>query len=373
VSTSLSVSTTPAASPPEYNVTGIDFAQRHHLRYTGPIIDFHSHVTMTRPEEPTHGPAGGAGVAGSSDAAALMLAEGESFGVVQTISMCAVQDIAPLRQRLGQRLLFNAMISKKPDDPDSAAFETLERFLQAGIVMVKLWAAPRGRDRGLVVDAPWRIEALKRARAAGIRLVMVHVADPDVWFASIYADAAKYGTKPEQYERLMRVMDQFPDLVWIAAHMAGDPEHPDHLDELLTRYPNLYIDTSATKWQVREVSPRREAIRALILKHPTRFLFGTDLVTRHPLPREHYTSRYWCQRTLWESDWEGPSPIADPDYTPPPGQPSTPILRGLSLPPEVLRGLYYDNALRLLQLAGCAAAITQPQETTVSPPADKLG
>ena len=30
----------------------------------------------------------------------------------------------------------------------------------------------------------------------------------------------------------------------------------------------------------------------------------------------HYVSRYWTQRTLWESDWEGRSPIADPDYTP---------------------------------------------------------
>ena len=45
-------------------------------------------------------------------------------------------------------------------------------------------------------------------------------------------------------------------------------------------------------------------------------MFGTDLVTRHHLTREHYVSRYWCQRTLWESTWAGPSPIADADYTP---------------------------------------------------------
>ena len=34
------------------------------------------------------------------------------------------------------------------------------------------------------------------------------------------------------------------------------------------------------------------------------------------MTREHYVSRYWCQRTLWESTWEGPSPIADPDWHP---------------------------------------------------------
>jgi hypothetical protein len=131
--------------------------------------------------------------------------------------------------------------------------------------------------------------------------------------------------------------------------MGGDPEHPDHLAELLERYPHFVMDTSATKWQVREVSPRRDAIRELVLRHPDRFLFGSDLVTRHGLVRDHYVSRFWCQRTLWESDWEGPSPIADPDYQPPaPGGPATPLLRGLALPAEVLTQVYHGNARRLL-------------------------
>ena len=39
--------------------------------------------------------------------------------------------------------------------------------------------------RGLFVDAPWRIEAARRARAAGVRVVMVHVGDPDAWFRTV--------------------------------------------------------------------------------------------------------------------------------------------------------------------------------------------
>src|SRR5262245_20139516 len=136
--------------------------------------------------------------------------------------------------------------------------------------------------------------------------------------------------------------------MWIGAHMGGDPEHPDHLEEMLERCPNLHFDTSATKWQVREVSPRRDAIRALITRYPDRFLFGSDLVTRHPLEREHYLSRYWCQRTLWESDWEGPSPIADADYKPTADQPPLPMLRGVGLPAETLEQVYYRNAQALL-------------------------
>ena len=87
--------------------------------------------------------------------------------------------------------------------------------------------------------------------------------------------------------------------------------------------------------------------RTLLCRHPQRFLFGSDLVTRHGLPREHYASRYWCQRTLWESSWEGRSPIADPDYTPAASEPATPPLRGLNLPPEVLEQVYHGNACRL--------------------------
>ena len=339
------------AAPPEHNVTGQDFADRHHLRYAGPIIDAHAHVVRTRPD-------------GSKDDSEWSVAEAETmlavaaeFGVVQTYSMCPPEDIPALRQRFGDRLRFNGPIGKKAADAqDEEAYRLLDRFLEAGVDVIKFWAAPRGRERGLFVDAPWRIEAARRARAAGVRVIMVHVSDPDAWFRTVYADAAKYGTKTDQYVGLVRMLEMFPDMTWIAAHMGGDPEHADHLEELLERYPNLYLDTSATKWQVREVSAHRDGVRALILRRPDRFLFGSDLVTRHGLPRDHYASRYWAHRTLWESAWEGRSPIADPDYAPEPGGPATPPLLGLDLPDHVLDRIYRGNALRVLPGAAARAA-----------------
>jgi len=336
---------------PEYNVTAIDYADRRHLRYDGPIIDFHAHVMVTRPGDPQSGPPPGTGPGASIEQAERMLDVGAEFGVHQTVTMCPPDDIEPLREGFGDRLAFNAMINKKTaDESDEQALRTLERFLELGVKVVKLWSAPRGRERGLFIDAPWRIDAVRRARSAGVRLVMVHVADPDAWFRTVYADSAKFGTKPEQYVGLERMMNLFPDLVWIGAHMGGDSEHPDHLQALLEEYPQFYIDTSATKWQVREVSPRAEAHRALVTKFADRFLFGTDLVTRHHLTREHYVSRYWCQRTLWESTWSGPSPIADGDYVAGEGGPATPTLRGVGLSDDVLAMVYFRNAERLLNL-----------------------
>jgi predicted TIM-barrel fold metal-dependent hydrolase len=336
-------------SPPEHNVTGIDYGERGHLCYRGRLIDVHAHVLSTRPEDPPNGPPRGTGPGASLEQAQTMLDVAEEFGIDQIVTMCFPDDMVPLRERFGERILFNTMVSKqKVDEPDDEVYRRLDRCLTLGTSMIKFWAAPRGRDRGLLVDTPWRIEAVRRARAAGVRIVMVHVADPDVWFRTVYADAAKYGTKTEQYVGLERMLQLFPDMLWIGAHMGGDSEHPDHLAALLEKHPHLYFDTSATKWQVREVSQRPEAIRDLICRYPDRFFFGSDLVTRHTLVREHYVSRYWCQRTLWESTWQGPSPIADPDWAAPEGGPSTPLLRGVGLPPDVLEKVYLRNAERLL-------------------------
>jgi predicted TIM-barrel fold metal-dependent hydrolase len=320
---------------PEHNVTGQDFSRREHFRYAGPLLDVHAHVTLMSDSRSP----------GIGQAEQMMAVAGE-FGVERVWSMCPPDDIPVLRERFGRRIAFNGSISKKRDEPEDVAYRLLDRFLEQGVRMIKFWAAPRGRDRGLFVDAPWRIEAARRARAAGVSVVMVHVADPDAWFRHLYTDPARYGTKPEQYAPFERMLAMFPDLTWIGAHMGGDPESPDHLEELLERYPHLYLDTSATKWQVREVSAHREAIRDLICRRPERFLFGSDLVTRPDLPREHYVSRYWCHRTLWESGWEAPSPIDDPDHDLE-GR-TTPTLRGLELPEAVLRQVYHDNARRLL-------------------------
>jgi hypothetical protein len=335
------------SGPPEHNVTGHDFTARGHFRYTGPpIMDAHAHVMVTR-----EGPDAGL------TQAEQMLEVAAEFGVRRVWSMCPPEDIAPLRERFGDRLEFIGPISKKLEEPEDVAYKLLDRFLEAGVAVLKFWAAPRGRSRGLFVNAPWRIEAVRRARAAGIRAVLVHVGDPDTWFRTTYSDSAYYGTKPEQYTGLLHLLELFPDMNWVAAHLGGDPEHPDHLEALLEKYPSLHFDTSATKWQVREVSPRRDAFRDLVCRHPDRFLFGSDLVTRPSLPRDHYVSRYWCQRTLWESVWEGPSPIADPDYVPEQGTGPTPALRGVGLPAKVLEQVYHANVMRVYSPSGDTAEL----------------
>jgi hypothetical protein len=159
---------------------------------------------------------------------------------------------------------------------------------------------------------------------------------------------------------------------WIAAHMGGFPEDLAFLDALLEAHPNLHLDTSATKWMVRELGrhPRDEVI-GFLEKWRGRILFGTDTVTtdEHLRPgekssemgkkaaspdaaRDLYASRYWTLRMMWEAGGETPSPISDPDLAMVAperhGPLDAPPLRGLALPPDLLRILYRDAALALL-------------------------
>jgi hypothetical protein len=66
-----------------------------------------------------------------------------------------------------------------------------------------------------------------------------------------------------------------------------------------------------------------------------------------------YASRYWALRTLWETDYDGESNIADPDLAlvDPESHDamSAPRLRGHGVPEDLLRSLYADAADALMK------------------------
>ena len=74
-------------NPLEYNVTGIDYAERRHLRYQGRIIDIHAHVMVTRPGDPMSGPPPGTGPGATVMQAETMLEVASEFGIVQVATM----------------------------------------------------------------------------------------------------------------------------------------------------------------------------------------------------------------------------------------------------------------------------------------------
>ena len=357
-----------SASPSQRaaNRFGLDY--RAEARRLGPpavpIVDVHSHI---------NGPA----------AAAIYKEAATLYGVRQVYSMTHLEGVPAMRDLFGDAMRFIAVPNWGAADR-LAAFTTdwldrIEQYAALGCRVCKFWTAPRARDieaqlgrPGLFgLDNEWRRRAMALARDAGM-MFMAHVGDPDTWFATKYADASKYGTKREQYEPLERALNDFADVPWIAAHMGGYPEDLAFLDDLLSRHGNLYLDTSATKWMVRELSRHsREELIAFLRKWSGRVLFGSDIVTTDEHLREGpkgpgmgdlatnpaeafdlYASRYYALRTMWDTDYEGESPIADPDlamveperY----GPDAAPPLRGRALPSDLLRVLYHDAAANLL-------------------------
>ncbi|TVQ31082.1 MAG: hypothetical protein EA376_10880 [Phycisphaeraceae bacterium] len=328
-----------------------------------PIIDVHTHIN---------------GVA----AARIYREARDLYGVTTTYSMTQLREAEAVRDALDGTVHFIAVPDYLSDDRARAMregfLENIQAFHDLGSRIVKFWAAPRSRDMAREIgdpdegrlDGAWRLRAMELGESLGM-MFMAHIGDPDTWFQTRYAEASLYGTKSEQYLPFERMLDRF-SVPWIGAHMGGWPEDLDFLDGLLSRHDNLHLDTSATKWMVRELSKHpRDRFCEFFEKWRDRILFGSDIVTldAHLSPDDGprgmgmqaaseaeafdlYASRYWALRTLFETDYDGESPIADPDLNmiDPDRHDAmaAPPLRGKSLPAELLRDIYRDNAVTLL-------------------------
>ncbi|MFG0285851.1 MAG: amidohydrolase family protein [Phycisphaerales bacterium JB039] len=357
------------AAPTAENRLGLDY--RAEATRLGPppveIIDVHTHINGAR-------------------AARVWAEAAQLYGVGRTYSQTQRAEAYAVREVLGERIRFIAIPEYM--DPDKQrvhrqGFVDNVRWFhdEMGARMVKFWNAPRFRDFWsseqdadiFGLESPWKLKVAELATELGM-MFMTHVGDPDTWFKTTYADSKKYGTKLEQYAPLERMLQRFPS-PWLAAHMAGWPEDLDFISGLLERHDNLYIDTSATKWMVRELSKHpRDALLAFLERWRGRVLFGSDVVTidEHLRPTdpeekrfgaalahspeqafELYASRSWALRTMFETDYDGESPIADPDLAM--VEPdrydamSAPRVVGRFLPSDLLRSLYRDAAAGLVE------------------------
>ena len=335
-----------------------------------PIVDVHTHVN-------------------GSAASRIFRDVMDAFGVSETWSQTQMAQAGAVREVLGDRVRFIAIPDYMAEDRRRAHttgfLENIRAFHdEFGARIVKFWNAPRivdymeGESRGDIagLDSPWRVRQAELACELGMSF-MTHVGDPDTWFRAKYTDASVYGTKAGQYEALERMLERF-DRPWIAAHLGGWPEDLGFLSGLLERHANLWLDTSATKWMVRAVSrhPREEVV-AFMERWRGRILFGSDVVTSDDHLRSNdpsneafgasladgpeaafdlYASRYWALRTMWETTYDGESPIADPDLAM--VEPdrydamSAPRLVGKALPGELLRALYSGAAEGLARMVG---------------------
>ena len=338
-----------APRPPSHNLTGLDY-RRHRLPpppVTGRVIDFHCHLFAA-----SHADAW-------FDAA-------DAYGIGDFCTMTPLEEAVGLQRRWGHRLHFIAVakwIDPRPDWDDQWR-RTIESFWNLGSRILKFHMAPQSiKRRGAGLDDPRIRRLLTEATDRGM-IVMTHVGDPDTWYEGKYAHAEDgYGTRDEHYAAWDRALTDRAGHPWVGAHLGGNPEDLGRLQKLLNKHPDLWLDLSATKWVVRELSRRRDAARDFVIRNADRLLWGSDQVSAEVIPPapgleptfagrpfDFLASRFWAHRMLFETAYDGPSPIADPDLE----EGETPWLRGLALPDDVLQKVYRDNAVRLLATAGVA-------------------
>ena len=331
--------TPPPFDPPQretYARPGLDYfedAAAMPRAIDGPIIDAHCHLLH------------------AADAFDWFRAA-DAFGIDHFVTMSPLEEVLRILQGpFGPRTTHIAVPAWQPGGYDDDQFWPRVRgYHNLGSRVVKFHLAPGTMVKSnLVLGSRQLRDYVDRAIDWGM-IVMTHIGDPQAWYDSPtkYAqDPDLYGTRERHYDAWEALLDHTRGHPWWGAHLGGFPENLPRLDHLLQTYPDLTLDLSATTWMVRELSNQHDAARDFVIRWQDRLVWGSDQVSFPNRDSEFYASRWWCHRKLWETDWQGDSPIADPAA---PG--GVAHLHGLDLPTDVLTKLYRTNIVHLLARVG---------------------
>jgi predicted TIM-barrel fold metal-dependent hydrolase len=256
------------------------------------------------------------------------------------------------------------------DEKGYAAREVahLERGKQAGAVGVKvskeLGLFARDRAGNLIVVDDSRLDPIWN-RAGELEMpVLIHIGDPPAYWRAIdqnnpwhilleeFPDWSYYGReKFPSFEELIRrrnnILAKHPGTTFIGAHLgsgAWDMEVADVVANL-EAFPNFYVDASAV---VDEIGRHPETARDLFLKYPDRVMHGTDLIVlsawEHDAEIEKWaaeTARYNSSIFRFYETLDEGIPTTEPrlrNWT----------IKGIALPDDVLKKVYYENARRVI-------------------------
>jgi len=333
-----------------HNRLGIDYRDvpPRKVKIAGGMVDAHNH---TREPHLTK----------------TMVDAAAAYGITEFWTMAPLEHVKPLQEAFPGQFHFIAVPAWQRamnSMPDEAFFndwrDRVGQFAELGARLIKFHAAPGTCRRwGISLDDPRIMSLAKFAYDLGYHF-MTHVGDPKAWFfgKGTYADGS-YGTFESQFAMLERMLERYPDRLHLGAHMGGSLEDLELLARRLEKYPHYMLDMSATKWMLRAATEQSaQDVRDFFVSFQDRIVFGSDLVVGEKYDWDHYASRYWALQKLWDTNYDGESPIDDPDggkgFDPKSGRfdemksDGLPRIKGVDLPEGVLRKLYRENAKRLL-------------------------
>ena len=261
----------------------------------------------------------------------------------------------------GRFIVMTQIDWSKIDDPNFSQLmvkqvdDSVRRGARGLKVLKELGLGVRDASGKLIpVDDPRLDPVWEECGRLGIP-VFIHVADPEAFFHPIDAnneryeeliehpDWSFYGPQFPGMQELMaqrdRMFAKHPHTTFVALHFGSWPENLDFVEQTLSRFPNVMIETGAREGELGR-QPRR--VKKLFLKYPDRIMFGTDEGASEEMYHNYF-------RWLETEDEYFP-------YAQYPAQGRW-MIYGLGLPDDVLEKVYHGNAERLFgQFKGVPAA-----------------
>ncbi|HYE75082.1 MAG TPA: amidohydrolase family protein [Blastocatellia bacterium] len=175
--------------------------------------------------------------------------------------------------------------------------------------------------------------------------VLIHTAEPDAFFLPIdkhnerwlelkqFPQRARPADRYPTFETLMQernsMIAKHPNTSFILAHLGYHGNDLARLGKLFDTYPNVYVDNAAV---LAELGRQPYTARDFLIKYQDRVIFGKDIYEpseytyyfRVMETRDDYIEYYRRRHAFWR-------------------------MYGLYLPDEVLKKIYYQNALKLVK------------------------
>jgi predicted TIM-barrel fold metal-dependent hydrolase len=229
---------------------------------------------------------------------------------------------------------FGAKAAKQLDDDLTAGAMGLKIFKDLGMFVTK------ANGERLPVDDP-ELDAVWETCARRNVPVLIHIAEPPAFFEPLdftnerWLELSLYSDRRHQtgvrFEQLMternNMIRKHPNTKFILAHFGWHANDLVRAGKLLDQFPNVYYDVAAVLY---DFGRQPRASHDFFVKYQDRILFGKDSYQPDEYPyywrvfetNDEYFDYYRDYHAFWK-------------------------LYGIGLPDQVLKKLYYANALRL--------------------------
>ncbi len=327
-----------------------------------PAIDIHFHGRFLRNAEEHRKLAAVMDQVGVAMLVNLDCGFGERFDACMEMS-------APYRDRIINFARLDWTGVNEPGWTEKAVKE-LERCFRAGAQGLKiskeLGLGVKNADGSYIQTDDARLDAVWALCARYNRPVVHHVGDQIGRFLPIGPENERYeaglwredtsgnyhGTGHPGFEEINRhrekMFQKHPKTIFIVAHLGMLGFDLKQVGAMLDRYPNAMVDVSAA---IQEVGRQPHTARKFFLAYPDRVLLGTDGMTDRKDDLDGFWRPHFRFFETLDEYFDHPAQMLSPLGAPLHGRWK---IYGVGLPDDVLRKIYYQNALRYLPASRAA-------------------